>query len=262
VVRVHGPGRFLGELSLLTGQTEFSTAVALQAGEVLAVPVDRIRGLGVGFRIVGSWYSPDTHRLRDFAMRNRLPHRFVDLENDPTAETLLRQLGVGPEDTPVIVWRDRVLRNPSNAELAQVTPMATTTATRTVTCQNCGQMNRVPAAAQGKPRCGNCKAFLPWIADAGDEDFAEIAEQATVPVLVDLWAAWCGPCRTDEPAQEGLAAAAAAGRRCSPSSLVNGSPAGDMEISGVRPCLLAAVRRRGRRDDCRGRVRPDEGFRG
>jgi thioredoxin 2 len=83
--------------------------------------------------------------------------------------------------------------------------MATTTATRTVTCENCGRMNRVPAAAQGRPRCGNCKAFLPWIADAGDEDFTEIAEQATVPVLVDLWAAWCGPCRMVSPALEQLA---------------------------------------------------------
>ena len=66
-------------------------------------------------------------------------------------------------------------------------------------------MNRVPAAAPGKPRCGNCQAFLPWIADASDEDFAEIAEQATIPVLVDLWAAWCGPCRMVSPALEQLA---------------------------------------------------------
>ncbi len=78
-------------------------------------------------------------------------------------------------------------------------------ATRTVKCENCGRMNRVPASAQGRPRCGNCKAFLPWIADASDEDFAEIAENATVPVLVDLWASWCGPCRMVSPALEQLA---------------------------------------------------------
>jgi thioredoxin 2 len=83
--------------------------------------------------------------------------------------------------------------------------MATTMATRMVKCENCGRMNRLPASAQGRPRCGNCKAFLPWIADAGDEDFAEIAEQATVPVLVDLWASWCGPCRMVSPALEQLA---------------------------------------------------------
>ena len=49
------------------------------------------------------------------------------------------------------------------------------------------------------------QALLPWIADAGDDDFAEIAEQATVPVLVDLWAPWCGPCRMVSPALEQLA---------------------------------------------------------
>ena len=83
--------------------------------------------------------------------------------------------------------------------------MATSTTTRTVRCKNCGRVNRVPAAAQGKPRCGNCKEFLPWIIDAADADFAEIAEQTTVPVLVDLWATWCGPCRMGSPALEQLA---------------------------------------------------------
>jgi len=77
--------------------------------------------------------------------------------------------------------------------------------TSTVRCAHCGKSNRVPAAADGFPRCGNCHRPLPWITDAGDDDFAEIADSAGVPVLVDLWAPWCGPCRMVSPALEQLA---------------------------------------------------------
>jgi thioredoxin reductase (NADPH) len=146
VIAVHGPGRFLGELGLLTGQAAFFTAVVRAPGEVLVVPVARLRalvgadpalgdvilrayllrremliGLGAGFKIVGSRFSPATRRLREFAARNRLPHRWIDLENDPDAEALLRSLGIGPDETPVVIWGgDRVLRNPSTEQLARV----------------------------------------------------------------------------------------------------------------------------------------------
>jgi thioredoxin reductase (NADPH) len=145
VIGVHGPRRFLGELGLVTGQAVFVTAVVQEPGDVLAVRRDVLReivthdpglgdlilralimrrsiliGLGVGFRIVGSRYSPDTRRLRDFAIRSRLPHHWIDLETDPGANDILRRLGIPPEECPVVLLGEgRVLRNPSNLELAR-----------------------------------------------------------------------------------------------------------------------------------------------
>ncbi len=74
-----------------------------------------------------------------------------------------------------------------------------------IRCEHCGQANRVPAAAAGTPRCGKCHEPLAWITDADDTSFAEIAEAAKIPVIVDLWAPWCGPCRMVSPALEQLA---------------------------------------------------------
>ncbi|MCV7061135.1 thiol reductase thioredoxin [Mycolicibacterium vaccae] len=74
--------------------------------------------------------------------------------------------------------------------------------TTNVKCPHCETVNRLPAAANGTPRCASCHEAVPWIAVAGDADFAEVAERSRVPVLVDLGVTWCDPCRTVGPTLE------------------------------------------------------------
>jgi thioredoxin 2 len=74
-----------------------------------------------------------------------------------------------------------------------------------VVCSNCQAKNRVPSAAHGIPRCGKCHTPLRWVVNASDADFASVADAATIPVLVDVWAPWCAPCRMVSPALEQLA---------------------------------------------------------
>ena len=145
VIAVHGQHRFLGELSLLTGQRLYLSGVVRDPGEVVQVPLDRLREIvtedktlsdvilgafmarrsilidvGTGIKLIGSRFSPDSRRLREFLARNRMPHQWIDLEQDEEAEALLDGLGIKPEETPVVVASDgEILRNPSNAELGR-----------------------------------------------------------------------------------------------------------------------------------------------
>ncbi|HEY1689545.1 MAG TPA: FAD-dependent oxidoreductase [Solirubrobacteraceae bacterium] len=145
VIAVHGTHRFLGELNLLTGSRVYLTAVVRDAGEVIQVPVAAIRKLvaedeefsGIiltaflarrsilieaeaGVKLLGSRYSDDTKRLRDFLQRNRMPYQWLDLEEDEEAERLLHTLQIDPSETPLVLGGGACsLRNPSNAELGR-----------------------------------------------------------------------------------------------------------------------------------------------
>jgi thioredoxin reductase (NADPH) len=139
-------GRFPGELNMLTGQAMYLTAVVREGGEVLAIPREQLKEVvteepnlsdiilkaflarrsylmrtGVGLRIIGSRHSRDATRLRELAARNRLPHAWIELEEDPSkAEALLEKFGVKPSETPVTIWQGKdVLKNPTNIELAR-----------------------------------------------------------------------------------------------------------------------------------------------
>ena len=146
VLAVHGRGRFVGDLSMLTGQAVYVTAVAQTDVEVLEVPYDRLKeavtqdqalgdlilrafilrrtihaDLGAGLRIIGSRYSVNARLLRDFASRNRIPCRWQDVEEDPEAEITLRAFDIPPDQTPVVIWKGQtVLRNPSTVDLADL----------------------------------------------------------------------------------------------------------------------------------------------
>ncbi len=144
-VTVHGPREFTGDVDMLTGRPAVVTARAQGDCEVLEVgPEDLRRLIGerpdlgdrvlhafvarrrlleasgfVGCRVVGSRYSRDTFRVRDFLARNRVPFTWVDPDSDPVAEELLRRLGVPASDLPIVTCGDKVLlKQPSNRELA------------------------------------------------------------------------------------------------------------------------------------------------
>jgi thioredoxin reductase (NADPH) len=131
-VVVHQPGEFTGDVDMLSGRRALVQGRAARDGRVLELSteelrraVDELPQLGAtivsaflmrrrllleegfeGVRIIGSRFSPEAHRLRDFANRNAIPYRWLDLETDAEAESLLRQFNVPASATPIVMDRE------------------------------------------------------------------------------------------------------------------------------------------------------------
>ena len=143
---VFGPGNFVGELNLLTGQRRFLTARVSRAGRMLVIPQAEFRRLmslrpalaGVIFsalvarrellrtgegaqaiRIIGSRYSPEAMSLRSFAEHSRLPHTWIDVEDADDIDALLSTMDLRPQDTPVVITPTEILRRATPAVFAE-----------------------------------------------------------------------------------------------------------------------------------------------
>jgi thioredoxin reductase (NADPH) len=145
LLTTHGPGRFLGELNLLTGLRVFVDARVAEDGEVLAVPVETLRriistqpqlsdkilatfmarradlltGAASTTRVIGSRFSPETLQIREYLARTRLPYQWLDPDADPQVDAVLQQFDIQPDEMPVVVSSGAVLRRATPGALAE-----------------------------------------------------------------------------------------------------------------------------------------------
>ena len=145
IVASHGARRFLGELSMLTEQRVYLTAVVVEPSRLLVVPradmrrvfaaepelsdivlrafMARRESLQVGegarsLQLVGSRFSPRTTALRGFLVRAEVPHHFVDIEDVAEADALVASVALTSDETPVVLTPTELLRDPTPGELA------------------------------------------------------------------------------------------------------------------------------------------------
>ncbi|MGD0811288.1 MAG: FAD-dependent oxidoreductase [Acidimicrobiales bacterium] len=145
LVTHHVPGRFVGELNLLTGQRTVVSAVVAEPGEVLVVGAEAFRQIirtdprvsdrilsaflarrsvlfsasSAAIRVVGSRFSPELTPIREFLYRSRIPHELMDPDQDAHVDEVLREFGVTPEELPVVIATGSVLRRPTPGSLAE-----------------------------------------------------------------------------------------------------------------------------------------------
>jgi thioredoxin reductase (NADPH) len=145
VIVTHGPGRFLGELSLLTGLRVFVSARVAEDAELLVVPVEEFRRVvatephlsdkilasfmarrndlmadaGPATRVIGSRFSPEVLQLREFLSRTRIPHEWLDPDGDPQVERMVEEFSLEPSDYPVVVSSGKVFRRATPGVLAE-----------------------------------------------------------------------------------------------------------------------------------------------
>jgi thioredoxin reductase (NADPH) len=146
VIATYGPGGFVGELNLLTGQRRSLSARVTQPGRVLVISQAELRRLMSGrpalaetifnallarreilrsgegaqaIRIVGSRYSPEAMSLRSFAEHSHLAHAWIDVEDAEDPDELLASMGLGPGDIPAVITATETMRRPSAAIFAE-----------------------------------------------------------------------------------------------------------------------------------------------
>jgi thioredoxin reductase (NADPH) len=144
VIIRHGPGRFLGELNMLSGLHVFVSAKVVTGGEVVVVSRDRLRqlmatkprlgdtilaafvarrgllmtGAAPAIRVIGSQFSPESLHIREFLTRTRIPHEWLDADRDPQVEALLGQFGIAATELPVVIATGTVLRQATPGNVA------------------------------------------------------------------------------------------------------------------------------------------------